>query len=210
MARADNAKVRRVFDKVAPKYDRSMLRCERFFLGRGREWATARAHGEVLELAVGTGLNLPAYPPSARVLGIDLSEQMIAVARERIAEHGLGDRARVEVGDVQAVDAPNHSFDTVVSTYSFCTIPDPTAAAREAFRTLRPGGHVLLVEHGPSANRGVYTAQRALDPLFVRFQADHLTRDPVPYVEEAGFQVDEVHRNKMGIVFRVAATKPAL
>jgi len=185
-----------------------MLRCERFFLGRGREWATALARGDVLELAVGTGLNLPAYSTSTRVLGVDLSEQMVSMARERIVEHGLGDRARVAVGDVQALDLSNESFDTVVSTYTFCTIPEPQAAAREAFRALRPGGRFLLVEHGRSVNRVVYTAQRALDPLFVRFQADHITRDPVPYVEETGFHVDEVHRNTMGIVFRVAATKP--
>jgi ubiquinone/menaquinone biosynthesis C-methylase UbiE len=209
MARADNAKVRRVFDKVAPKYDRSMQRCERLFLGRGRAWATARASGDVLELAVGTGLNLPEYLPSTQVLGIDLSEQMVAVARTRIAECGLGDRTSVEPGDVQALDLPSESFDTAVSTYTFCTIPDPAAAAREAFRTLRAGGRFLLVEHGPSTNRFACAVQRALDPLFVRLQADHLTRDPVPYVEAAGFRVDQVHRDRLGVVFRVLATKPS-
>jgi len=207
MARADNAHVRRYFDKLAPKYDRSMQRCERFFLGHGREWATARASGEVLELAVGTGLNLPQYPSSSKVVGIDLSEQMLAVARTRISGCGIGDRVRVEPGDVQVLGFSEDSFDTVVSTYTFCTIPDPAAAAREAFRALRPGGRFLLVEHGPSTSRVAYAAQRALDPLFVRFQADHITRDPVPYVAGAGFGVDEVHRSKAGIVFHVAATK---
>ena len=77
VARSDNAQVRRYFDKLAPKYDRSMQRCERFFLGHGREWATARASGDVLELAVGTGLSLPLYPASARVVGVDLSEEML-------------------------------------------------------------------------------------------------------------------------------------
>ena len=209
MARSDNAQVRRYFDKLAPKYDRSMQRCERFFLGHGREWATARASGDVLELAVGTGLSLPLYPASARVVGVDLSEEMLAIARTRIAECSIGDRVRVEPGDVQALGYPAESFDGVVSTYTFCTIPDPAAAAREAFRVLRPGGRFLLVEHGPSTSRVAYAAQRALDPLFVRFQADHITRDPVPYVAGAGFEVGEVHRSQAGIVFRVAATKPS-
>jgi len=209
MAQADNKKVTRVFDRIAPRYDRSMQRAERFFLGRGREWATARASADVLELAVGTGLNLPKYEGSTRVVGVDLSAQMISIARTRIADCGLGDRVRVEVGDVQALQFPDASFDTVVSTYTFCTIPDPSAAAREALRALRPGGRFLLVEHGPSTNRAIYGMQRVLDPLFVRLEADHITRDPVPYVEGAGFEVDEVHRDKLGIVFRVAATKPA-
>jgi len=208
VARADNAQVRRYFDKLAPKYDASMQRCERYFFGHARGWATSRASGDVLELAVGTGLNLPEYPASARVMGIDLSEEMLAVARTRIAESGIADRARVDTGDVQTLGFPGDSFDTIVSTYTFCTIPDPAAAAREAFRVLRPGGRFLLVEHGPSTSRIAHSVQRVLDPLSVRFQADHLTRDPVPYVMGAGFGVDEVHRSKLGIVFRVAATKP--
>ena len=208
MATSDNAQVRRYFDKTATKYDRSMTRCERFFLGPAREWATARASGEVLELAVGTGLSLPKYPPSVRVLGVDLSSEMLDVARNRIAGLGLAGRARVQLSDVQALDLPSDSFDTVVSTYTFCTIPDPAAAATEAFRVLRAGGRFLLVEHGASTNAAVYSAQRVLDPLIVRLQADHITRDPVPYLDLAGFRVDEVHRSRLGIVFRVAASKP--
>jgi ubiquinone/menaquinone biosynthesis C-methylase UbiE len=209
MAYSDNAQVRRYFDKTARKYDRSMTRCERLFLGPARQWATARARGEVLELAVGTGLSFPHYPQSARVLGVDLSEEMLNEARSRISGLGLNDRVRVQLGDVQALDVPGNGFDTVVSTYTFCTIPDPAAAAHEAFRVLRPGGQFLLVEHGPSANPVAHAVQRMLDPLFVRLQADHIVRDPIPYLQDAGFQVEEVHRTRAGIFFRVAASKPA-
>ena len=209
MEHGDNIHVARYFDRVAPKYDRSMQRWERYLLGRGRAWATEHAKGDVLELAVGTGLNLPNYAPGTTVLGVELSESMLAVAYRRIAGLGLGGRARVEKGDCQALDLPDDSRDTVVSTYTLCTIPDPAAAMREALRVLRPGGRLLLVEHGPSTNRPMCAAQRAIDPLAVRFSADHLTRDPVPYAARAGFQIDQVERSRAGIVFRVGAHKPA-
>jgi ubiquinone/menaquinone biosynthesis C-methylase UbiE len=204
-----NAHVRRVFDTFAPKYDRSMQRWERYVLGHSRRWATAQARGDVLELAVGTGLNLPDYAAATTVLGVDLSENMLAIAQRRITDTGLGDRVSVQLGDVQALDLPDETRDTVVSTYTFCTVPDPSAAAREAFRMLRPGGRFLLVEHGPSTNVVVCLGQRAVEPLTVRFGADHLTRDPVPFVREAGFRVDDVQRSRAGIVFRVAASKAA-
>ena len=208
MSRSDNPQVRRYFDKIAPKYDQSMKRSERFVFGPARKWAASRAEGSVLELAVGTGLNLPLYPPSAQILGVDLSEAMVNLARARIVALGMADRARVEVADVQALDLANESFDTVVSTYTFCTIPEPAAAAAEAFRVLRAGGSFVLVEHGPSDNRTVAVVQRALDPVFVRLQADHIVRDPVPYLQAAGFRVNEIERSRLGMVFKVAATKP--
>jgi ubiquinone/menaquinone biosynthesis C-methylase UbiE len=141
-------------DAHAADYDEQMAVAERRLLGDQRGWATLRAHGRVLELAVGTGLNLPRYPDAVEhVLGIDLSEQMLERARARIADQRL---ARVEVrqGDVEHLDLPDASVDCVVSTYSLCTVPDPAAALREARRVLVPGGRLVLVEHGPARTGG--------------------------------------------------------
>jgi ubiquinone/menaquinone biosynthesis C-methylase UbiE len=195
MHQPSSERVARVFDKTAGKYDRQMGFWERVLFGHTRQWATAKATGEVLEIAVGTG--------------VDISEGMLAIARQRASDLGLADRVELRQGDVQALDLPDSSVDTVVSTFTFCTIPDPLLAAREARRVLRPGGRFVLVEHGPSTRRGVLALMRAIERLTVRFGADHLTRDPVPYLVEAGFDVGEVARSKMGIVFRLVATKPA-
>src|SRR3546814_7940103 len=89
------------------------------------------------------------------------------------------------------------------------TIPDPDRVANEAFRVLVPGGRFVLAEHGPSKNVFDRTLMKVVEPLFVRFGADHLTRQPVEYLENAGFLIDEVQRSgRGGIVFRVVARKP--
>jgi ubiquinone/menaquinone biosynthesis C-methylase UbiE len=209
MRQPDNAKVARIFDKEAGRYDRQMEWFERFVLGSARQWAIAQARGKVVEIAVGTGLNLPLYSADVEhVVGVDLSEEMLALARRRAHAERL-DRVELHHGDVQALDLADSSADTVVSTFTYCTIPDPQRASNEAYRILSPGGCLVLAEHGPSTSAMGRALMRAAEPLTMRFGADHLMRDPVPYVEAAGFTVDEVHRSgRGGIVFRVLAHKP--
>lgn len=157
----------------------------------------------------GTGLNLPLYGPEViRILGIDLSDGMLVVARQRVTDEALH-RVELRSGDVQVLDLPDASIDTVISTFTFCTIPDPLAASREAHRVLGPGGRFVLAEHGPARHRVGRAVMRAMEPLSIRFGADHLTRDPVPYVEAAGFTVGRIRRSGPGgIAFEVLAHKP--
>jgi ubiquinone/menaquinone biosynthesis C-methylase UbiE len=209
MRQPSTERIGQVFDKMARKYDRQMGFWERILFGDTRQWATSQAHGDVLEIAVGTGLNLPHYSADTRIVGIDLSEGMLDIARKRVANLGLADRIELRQGNVQALDLPDASIDTVVSTFTFCTIPDPAAAAREARRVLRPGGQFVLVEHGPSSHGWMLAGMRLIERLTVRFGADHLTRDPEPYLAAAGFDRSEVRRSKGGIVFRVLARKTA-
>jgi len=206
----DNRKVEQVFDKMAAHYERQMGLFERFVLGRARTWAVEQAAGRVLEIAVGSGLNLPLYGPAVEhIIGVDLSAEMLEVAKHKVAA-GDTNRMQLRRGDVQALDLPSESVDTVISTFTFCTIPDPLLASQEAFRVLVPGGRFILAEHGPSTNPLGRVAMRALEPLSVRFGADHLTRDPVPYLEASGFEIEGVERTgRGGIVFRVFARKPA-
>jgi ubiquinone/menaquinone biosynthesis C-methylase UbiE len=157
-------------------------------------------------LACGTARNLPYYGDDVDLTGIELSPDMLAIGRRRAGE--LGHPADLRVGDVQALDRPDESFDTVTCTLGFCTIPDTRAAAAEAFRVLRPGGQLLLLEHVRSPVPIVRGGQRLLEPLAVRFEADHLLRDPLDYLPSVGFEIDEVQRTKWGIVERLLAHKP--
>ncbi len=203
----ETERVRRIFDKQAPKYDRSMSRFERVFFSGNREWVCGQAKGEVVELAAGTARNLPYYPAGVKLTAIELSPEMTALGRKRADD--LGREIDLRVGDAEALDFPDESFDTVVCTYGLCTIPNDDAAVREAKRVLRPAGRILLAEHVRSPNPVVRTIQRAIDPLAHRFGGDHLLREPLDHLAEAGFEVDEVKRSKAGIVELVSARKPA-
>jgi ubiquinone/menaquinone biosynthesis C-methylase UbiE len=205
-AAAETERVRAVQDKQARKYDRQISFFERILFGDGREWVCSQAHGKVLELACGTARNLPFYGDDAEVTGIELSPQMLAIGRQRAQR--LGHPADLRLGDVQTLEFPDESFNAVTCTLGFCTIPDTRAAAAEAFRVLRPGGQLLLLEHVRSPATIVRVGQRLLEPLAVRFEADHLTREPLDYLPNVGFEIDEVQRSKWGIVERLRAHKP--
>jgi ubiquinone/menaquinone biosynthesis C-methylase UbiE len=199
-------RVRTIQDKEAPRYDRQISFFERILFGGGREWVCSQAAGEVLELAAGTLRNLPHYPEGVSLTAVELSPEMLAIGRERAEE--IGREADLRIGDVQELEFEDESFDTVVCTLGLCTIPDPRKAVAEALRVLRPGGRLILLEHVRSPSLPVRTIERMLDPISVRFQADHLTREPLEYLGAEGFEVERLERSKWGIVERVRARKP--
>lgn len=203
---AETERVRGLQDREAPRYDTQIAFIERLLFAGGRDWVCRQARGQVLELAAGTARNLPYYPADVTVIGVELSEQMLAIGRRRAAE--LGHSVELRLGDVQALEFADESFDTVVCTLALCTIPDPQRAIGEARRVLRPGGQILLLEHVRSPLPAVRLLERLLEPLAVRFAADHLTREPLDYLRRAGFEIEQVERLKLGIVERVRARKP--
>jgi ubiquinone/menaquinone biosynthesis C-methylase UbiE len=142
-----------------------------------------------------------------RLSGVELSPAMLEIARTRARE--LGREIDLRVGDAQALEFPDESFDSVVCTLSLCTIPDDRAAVAEVRRVLRPGGRFLLLEHVRSPLLPIRTAERLLEPLMLRFEADHLTREPLEHLRAEGFAIERLERSKLGIVERVAARKPA-
>jgi ubiquinone/menaquinone biosynthesis C-methylase UbiE len=202
----ETERVRRIQDKEAPRYDRQMRFFEPMLFSGGREWACSQVQGDVLEIAIGTGRNLPFYSDEVRLTGVELSPEMLAIGRRRAAE--LGREVELRIGDAQALEFDDGSFDTVIITLALCTIPDDRKAAAEAWRVLRPGGTLVLLEHVRSPSLPVRTLQRLLDPLAVRFEADHLVREPLDYLADAGFAIESAERSRLGIVERVLARKP--
>jgi ubiquinone/menaquinone biosynthesis C-methylase UbiE len=204
---AETERVLGLYEKEAGKYDREMNFFDRLLFAGGREWVCSQAAGDVLEIGIGTGRNLPHYRADVSLIGIELSPAMLEIARARARE--LGREVDLRVGDAQALEFPDDSFDAVVCTLSLCTIPDDRAAVAEVRRVLRPGGRFLLLEHVRSPVLPVRLGQRLLDPLAVRFEADHLLREPLEHLRAERFEVERFERSKLGIVERVVARKPA-
>jgi ubiquinone/menaquinone biosynthesis C-methylase UbiE len=200
------ARQKRVWDTAAPSYDKQISFFEKIWFGGGREWLGERAQGAVLEVAIGTGRNLPHYRADVTISAIELSPAMLAIARQRARD--LGRDVNFREGDAEHLPFDDASFDTVVCAFALCTIPSPDAALGEMRRVLRPGGRLLLVDHIGSALPPVYAAQWLLERFTISAAGEHFTRRQLPLVKAAGFQVLESQRLKAGSVERIHAVRP--
>jgi ubiquinone/menaquinone biosynthesis C-methylase UbiE len=195
----------RYWDKKSRGYDREMQFMERVLFGDSREWACSQASGDVLEVAVGTGLNLYAYPSGIRLTGIDLSEPMLAIARTRAAE--LGRDVELHQGDAHALPFADAMFDTVVCTFGLCAIPNIDIALDEMTRVLRPGGRLILVDHVMSSSRIARGVQHAVEVITVPMASEHFLRRPLNNVKQLPFDIERAERFKLGLVERIVARK---
>jgi ubiquinone/menaquinone biosynthesis C-methylase UbiE len=198
---------RQVWDSAASSYDRQIAFFEKIQFGGGREWLTERAQGRVLEVAIGTGRNLPYYPAEVAVTGIELSHAMLDIARQRAAD--LGRDANLQEGNAERLPFGDASFDTAVCALALCSIPDPATAIGEMNRVLVPGGRLLLLDHIGSTWPPVYAVQWLLERITIRTAGEYFTRRQLPLVRAAGFQVVKTERLKAGTVERIHAVKPA-
>jgi ubiquinone/menaquinone biosynthesis C-methylase UbiE len=157
---------------------------------RGRVIPEAR--GRVLEIGIGSGLNLPFYGDGVEnVTGIDTSPGLLALAEKRARETPFMVHLRGD--DAEKMRFDDASFDTVVSTWTLCSIPDLAAALREIRRVLRPDGRFLFVEHGRSPEPGISAWQDRLTPIWRRCAGGcHLNRDIAALIEGGGFRLGNV------------------
>lgn len=207
MARGETELTRCRYDRVANVYDVMQLLPERHMRrARERLWSLVRGP-MVLEVGVGTGLNVPHYPDDVCVTAIDLSEKMLARARRR-AER-LGKRATFRVMDAQALEFDDGTFDTVVSTCVFCSVPAPLVGLAEVRRVVKRGGMVLFLEHVRARQPLLGRVMDVVDPLVVRLMGPHINRRTVEAIAEAGLVLESVtDLDSLGIMKLVVARAP--
>jgi ubiquinone/menaquinone biosynthesis C-methylase UbiE len=155
----DRTRWHRYWDKKSRAYDKQMRFFDRHLFGDSRTWGCSQAEGNVLEVAVGTGLNFEAYPPDITLTGIDFSEAMLDIARSRATE--LGRTVTLQQADAHHLPFDDASFDTVVCTFGLCAIPDhtkaiaePSVATRWTTHPYRPHRKHLAADAGGAAVLG--------------------------------------------------------
>ncbi|MEQ8847833.1 class I SAM-dependent methyltransferase [Botrimarina sp.] len=154
-----------------------------------RKRVVSQASGTVLEIGIGSGLNLPHYDGQAveRVIGVEPDLSMLKLGRERVAAAPFA--VEVIEGSADAMPLDDSSADCAVITYTLCTVADPAAVLSELRRVLKPEGRLLLCEHGAASGSAARTTQHAVNGLWRRLMLGcNLNRDPIGLIEQSGFE----------------------
>jgi len=203
--RATKAAQRR-YDRLAPFYDLSETLLEK---GRYSSWRAllwSKVEGEcILEVGVGTGKNFPYYPPHQKIVAVDLSQRMLQRAKAK------ADGQPVEVAlalmDVQNLAFPNDTFDSVVASFVFCSVPDPVRGLGEVRRVLKPGGKAIFLEHVLSSNSIIAWLMNFANPAVVRMIGANINRRTAENVARGGLVVERVTDLWVGIFKLIEARK---
>jgi phosphatidylethanolamine/phosphatidyl-N-methylethanolamine N-methyltransferase len=176
------------YNRIAPVYDLMEWFTERSaFQEWRRELWSRLPDGRILEVGVGTGKNMPFYPPGAQVAAIDLSEGMLSRAQRRAEKLDLAVDLRHM--DVQRLAFPRNTFDAAVATFVFCSVPIPVKGLQEIARAVKPGGDVWLLEHVRINKPVVGPLMDFVNPLVVRMMGANINRQTVQNVKRAGLTI---------------------
>lgn len=188
----DYEQVQRAYAFLYPVYD--VVFDKIFYPGRVKaiELLESKPGETILEVGIGTGLNLPLYPKGRRVIGIDLSDKMLQKAKEKVAKLSMQDVA-LGLMDAARMSFPDDVFDHVLATYVISAVPDPLQVLLEMKRVCKPGGHLVILNHFKSEHPVVGAVEELLAPLCVGigFKSDLPLR---PLLREAKLEVDQLHR----------------
>jgi ubiquinone/menaquinone biosynthesis C-methylase UbiE len=180
-------KIRQRYDRLAPWFDGLEGFLEGLIFRRLRKKLWAMADGEhILEVGVGTGKNFGFYPEFARMTAIDFSPKMLEQAQRKRERKQI--QVDLDLMDVQRLYYADNSFDTVVASFVFCSVPSPRKGLKEIYRVLKPGGQLLLLEHVLSSNKFMAMLMNFLNPLVLRLVGANINRQTIKNVQACQFR----------------------
>jgi len=187
MMKADSERTKRRYDRIAPYFDALEGFLEGLFFSDWRKILWSKVQGEhILEVGVGTGKNFPYYPEGCRITALDFSEKMLERAKAKQLRSNV--KVELDLMDVQSLCYADNSFDTVIATFVFCSVPLPTKGLQELYRVCKPGGKVLLLEHVLSSKPMMAKMMNLMNPLIVAVFGANINRQTVKSVQSCGFQ----------------------
>ncbi len=188
----DTTTIKRAYERLSPVYD--LLFDKIFHPGRVEavKLLGLQPADHVLEVGIGTGLNLPLYPRHCQITGVDLSEPMLRKAEEKVRELGLGN-VTLRVMDAQHLLFPDSHFDHVLAAYTISVVPDPVRTLQEIKRVCRPGGRIVILNHFQSEKKVLGTIEELMAPFCMKlgWKTDLKLK---PLLERANLQTEQIQR----------------
>jgi ubiquinone/menaquinone biosynthesis C-methylase UbiE len=194
------------YDRFARIYDLMEKPIEKVTFSHLREKFRSLLEGKVLEVGVGTGKNIPYYPEDVEVTGIDFSKGMLVKAQKRIDRLSVRNVSLIEM-DVEDMQFSSESFDTVLSTFVFCTVPNPIRGLEEVYRVLKPGGKAVFIEHMRSEKHFLNIPLYMMNVFTTTLLGTSTIRETQKNIEKAGFKIDDVQNTGFDIIRFIVARK---
>ncbi|MEI6333078.1 MAG: methyltransferase domain-containing protein [Methylococcaceae bacterium] len=204
--KSDSTVIKKRYDRLAPYFEGLEAVMEGLFFKnwRKRLWAKVEGH-HILEVGVGTGKNFDYYPVDARITAIDFSPEMLKQATHKKARKAVS--VELNLMDIQSLDFADNSFDTVIGSFVFCSVPLPVKGLKELYRVCKPGGQVLLLEHVLSSKPVIAKVMNFINPAIVALVGANINRNTVKNIKASGFALVRVDERSSDIIKLIEARK---
>ena len=204
--KSDSAAIKKKYDRIAPYFEGLEAVMEGLFFKNWRKKLWSKVDGyHILEVGVGTGKNFDYYPVDARITAIDFSREMLKQAARKKDRKQTA--VEISLMDVQSLDFADNSFDTVIGSFVFCSVPLPLKGLKELYRVCKPGGQVLLLEHVFSSKPLIAKVMNFINPAIVALVGANINRNTVKNIKACGFASVRIDDRSSDIIKLIEARK---